>query len=90
MEYFACEQIRRIIDGKGIESRIPLTYDLWIDPAVFGQHEKTADALLKEYTGDVESLYLGMPGIFDTPNDDPHYRYLSKDKALAGFIVDSN
>ena len=83
MEYFACEQIRRIIDGKGIESRIPLTYDLWIDPAVFGQHEKTADALLKEYTGDVESLYLGMPGIFDAPNDDPHYRYLSKDKALA-------
>lgn len=90
------DEIKRVIEGKGNASRIPLLYHFWINPGAFDKDKQAQVAiLLNQCPMDVQIKSPRMPDVYEAPQDDPSFRWGYRDvphgtKALdnAGVIED--
>lgn len=73
------EQMIRVIEGKGAAERVPVMFDLWVHPEVFGEKEPEAARLLAEYPEDAAMMRFRVPDVFEAPPDDPRYRWVQAD-----------
>lgn len=81
---FTKQEMKDIIEGKGAKNRIPMMYNFWTSPVVFGKDEKEAARLLKEYPNDAGMLFMSMPNVFDAPEDEPSFRWVNYDNPYEG------
>jgi len=68
------EEVKRVIEGKGSASRVPVAIQDWIDPEIFGS---------PKYPSDIQVMRINMPQLYDAPPDDPAYRWMNCDKPEA-------
>ena len=73
------EEIKKVIEGKGAARRIPMTIHQWVTTGVFGSREAKYQELLDQYPSDANFILFNIPKIFDSPVDDPSYRWLNFD-----------
>lgn len=59
------EDVVRVIEGKGNARHIPMTYQFWTNPAVFGSDEPTTTRLADDYPYDICAAYMQVPSVFD-------------------------
>lgn len=79
MNALSKEEIKRVIDGKGNASRVPILYDIWIGANAFENDQKKRDEWLVQYPMDVAEVTLNLPDIVNAPKDDPDYRWTGVD-----------
>ena len=84
------EEIKRVIDGRGNCSRIPVLFNIWLNPSAFGEKQKAVEDLIAEYPEDVNVIYLGIPGVYDAPADEPSYRWSYMDKNVCASALDAS
>ena len=75
---FTAAQMRQVIEGKQAGDRIPMIYNFWSSPSVFGENKEKAQQLLNEYPCDAQIISIRMPDINQAPDDDPDYKFLYK------------
>ena len=71
-------QMRNIIEGKCSYGRIPMIYDFWSNPVIFGENESIARKLMQEYPSDAQTLPVRIPDVSAAPDDDENYKWLYK------------
>ena len=83
------EEVIRVVEGKGIASRIPVLLHAWCSEWAFPKEEdhNRVKALLESYPQDAQIIRLNMPLFYDAPEDDPDYRWLNKDDPYKGKSV---
>lgn len=72
------EQIKNIIDGKCSYDRIPVIYDFWTNPIIFGKNEQKAKQYLENYPSDISYFNINIPDNINAPEDDENYKWLYK------------
>lgn len=73
------EELKMVIEGRGHASRVPMLYDIWIYPWIYGERQKSFEDYLEKQPRDVNLLDLNMPDNFQAPEDDPSYKWASDD-----------
>lgn len=71
------EEVKSVIEGRGVASRIPMMIHFWTYPEVFGDRQDEAAALLNKYPNDLVNIGIRMPEIYEAPEDDPEYRWVN-------------
>lgn len=75
MREFSREEVKRVIEGKGRAERVPILYDMWIYPWIYGELQKDFEDFLKNQPKDVDIVDLVLPDNFEAPEDAPYYRW---------------
>lgn len=75
---FTSRQLRDIIEGKCSYDRVPMIYDFWASPSIFGANEAKARQLMLDYPSDVQILPIRIPDVSEAPDDDKDYKWLYK------------
>ena len=79
-------QMRNIIEGKCSYGRIPMIYDFWSNPVIFGKNESIARKLMQEYPSDAQTLPVRIPDVSAAPDDDENYKWLYKSPGKNGSV----
>ena len=91
MEYLDKEEIKRVIEGRGCASRLPILYDMWIFTEVFGERREEYEAFLDTQPKDVDFIDLNMPDTYKAPEDAPDYRWAPRGvEEKKGVGIDQN
>lgn len=87
---FTKKQMKDIIDGKNCYDRIPMMYNFWCSPDIFGVDSEKAKTLLNQYPYDAEVCPINIPQVFTAPEDDSQYKWIYVDKKTEeGVGIDS-
>ena len=72
------EDVKKVIEGRGCASRVPLLVHKWIDPGSFKDPNTRAalDKLLTDYPQDACFIRWRNIGVWDAPEDDPDFRWM--------------
>jgi hypothetical protein len=85
------EELKNVIKGKGAARRIPMMIHEWINADTFKERSGAYKTVLDQYPNDIVRIYLNIPQVFDTPADDPSYRWLNFDNPFPpGTALDAN
>ena len=57
------EEIKKVIEGRGHASRVPLLYHFWIRPECFGEQEAAVRRLMKSCPYDLDAVQLNFPQV---------------------------
>lgn len=65
------EELRKVIEGRGHASRVPLMVQFWVNPEVFGERRDDIARLIQRYPCDIDIASLQFPQVkyTDTPPD---------------------
>lgn len=75
MREFQKEEIRQVIEGRGRLERIPMLYDMWIYPWIYGERRAEFEAFMDARIKDVDFIDLVLPESFQAPEDAPDYKW---------------
>lgn len=78
MRELSREEMKAVIEGKGRAERVPILYDMWIYPWIYGERQKDFEEFLKNQPRDVDIVDLVLPDNFEAPEDAPDYRWAPK------------
>lgn len=84
MENLCREEIVKVIEGKGHARRVPLLYDLWIYSNAFEEDEEKFRQWQSQYPCDVDTVFLGMPGLTEGYPEDPDFYWSAPGKVNVG------
>ena len=71
------EELTQVIERKGRARRLPMLYNMWINPWIYGEKSNDFNDLLQKYPYDMETVGINMPPVFrDDPNSD--YSWVKK------------
>ena len=80
MEPLTKQQLTQVIEGRGNAGRVPVLYSIWMNAAPFGGDAEAFRKWMDTKLCDVKYCCLGMPGLFEGPEEDPEYRWAFGDK----------
>lgn len=75
---FTSEELKNIIEGKCAYNRIPMIYNFWSSPSIFGEEKARAKELSDTYPCDAQFIPIRIPDVSQAPSDDPNYKWLYK------------
>lgn len=78
MQELSREEMKAVIEGRGRAERVPILYDMWIYPWIYGERQKDFEDFLKKQPKDVDIVDLVLPDNFEAPEDAPDYRWAPK------------
>lgn len=88
---FKKEQIKQVIEGRGQLERIPILYDRWIYPWIYGERREAFEKFIDAQIKDVDYVHLVLPDNFTAPEDDPGYKWAPEwAKPKEGVGLDEN
>lgn len=74
------EDMKRVIEGRGNASRVPVLLHFWVHPEEFGDRTEQVHALLAQYPQDAQVIPFRIPDVYTAPGDDPTYRWSHHDR----------
>lgn len=78
------EDVKSVIAGRSTSPRVPVYIHFWVHPDTFEDREPAVREILSRYPEDLQLVPFAMPGIHDSPPDDPEYRWVTYPDPYAG------
>ena len=70
------EEMIRVIEGRGCAPRVPVLVHCWVSPDTFqGEKRREIRRILDSYPMDAQIITLGIPKVYEAPEDAPSYRW---------------
>ena len=72
-------EVASVIEGRSIARRVPIEIHFWVHSETFGERQTAVRQILSAYPEDVQIVELRIPDIYQSPEDDPEYRWVPAD-----------
>lgn len=81
MKSLSKQEICSIIEGNGHASRVPIMFNMWINPSRHGELETQIADICKKYPYDLEHRDMRMPTMY-MEKENPNFSWVKKEKPI--------